>query len=362
MRLLLFVGTMMVAAPAVAGQQPPPIKIGATEPYRHQPTGLTIPVMLDGLTRTAANAYTPDLDEAIGFDNPANTETLTVFVFRNVTGSVPLWFDRVDWVASRRDIYGGVTQLHPALPFAPSGQGTADGLISTYGVSRGPYRSTAIAFMPLGSGWYISLRYSSKTLDPAALETHLRAVAAALGWPGALKQQPPVVPIENCTTALAVSARAKPVRRDTSITGSLLLGALVSSADDETRRKMDRNKPPTPPTLWCRDIAASAGLENAGVYRPAGTNDRYLIAYQDAGRGVMVEPDTLSPLLTKGAGKPIWSIAEFDLDSVSIFTPRDGLPEPEVVRNVVATEPYGSKATTWGKQRDVTINANSLKK
>ena len=361
MRLLLAAIALCLAAPAVA-QQPPPLKLGATEAYHHKPTGLTVPVTLDGLTRTLASAYTPELDEALGFDNPANTETLTVFVFRNVTGSVPVWFDRVDWVASRRDVYGGVTQLHPALPFAPTGRGKASGLITTYAVSRGPYRSTAIAFMPLGPGWYVSLRYSSKTLDPAALETHLLGAVSALGWPVELEPQPAIVPIENCTAALTVSAQAKPASRDKSITGSLLFGALISSADDETKRKMEKDEPPKPATLWCRDIAASAGLQNAGVYRPVGTNDRYLIAYQDAGRGVLVEPDTMSALLTKGAGKPTWSIAEFDLGSVSIFTPRDRLPEPDATRKIVASEPVASKATTWGKDRQITINPDFLQK
>lgn len=361
MRLLLFIAALAIAAPVTAQQQPPPIKIGANQPYRHKPTGLTVPIMLDGLTRTTANAYIPEIDEAFGFDNPADTETLTVFVFRNVTGSVPVWFDRVDWVASRRDVYGGVTQSHPALPFAPTGQGTASGLISTYAVSRGPYRSTAIAFMPLGPGWYVSLRYSSKTFDPATLETRLRTVASALGWPGKLEQQPAVVPIENCTTSLAVSATAKPVGRDKSITGALLFGALLSSADEKTKRKMEKDQPPKPATIWCRDIAASAGLQNAGVYRPVGTRDRYLIAYQDAGRGVTVEPDTVSALMDKGAAKASWSIVEFDLGDVSIFTPRDGLPEPEAIRKIVASEPYGSKATTWSKNRNVTINSDLLK-
>ena len=362
MRLFVLIAALTIAVPATAQQQPPSIKIGVAETYRHKPTGFTVPVMLDGLTRTAAKAYTPELDEALGFDNPANTETLTVFVFRNVTGSVPLWFDRVDWVASHRDIYDGVTQLHPALPFAPTGTGNANGLIATYAVSRGPYRSTAIAFMPLGPGWYVSVRYSSKTLDPAALETHVRAVASALGWPGKLEQQPTVAPIENCTRALAVSAKAKAVGRDTALTGSLLFGALLSGADDATKRKMEKDTPPQPAIVWCRDIAASAGLQNSAVYRPVGTDDRYLIAYQDAGRGVMVQPDTLAALLGKGEGRPTWSITEVDLGSATSFTPRTGLPEPAAVGQIVAREPFGSKATTWGEKRNIDINSDILKK
>lgn len=169
MRLLLAAIALCVASPTIA-QQPPQLTLGATEPYRHKPSGLSVPTTLDGLQRTSAVAYVPDLDEALSFDNPSNSDTLTVYVFRNVSGSVPLWFDRIDWVASHRDIYGGLVPLHTPTAFTPPGQGTASGLIDSYSVSKGPYRSTAIAFMPLGADWYVSVRYSSKTLDGATLE------------------------------------------------------------------------------------------------------------------------------------------------------------------------------------------------
>ncbi|MFA6123182.1 MAG: hypothetical protein WCS75_13565 [Sphingomonas sp.] len=359
MRLLLAVIALCLAAPAIA-QQPPQLKLGATEPYRHKPTGLMVPTTLDGLQRTSAVAYVPDLDEALGFDNPANSETLTVYLFRNVTGSVPLWFDRIDWVASHRDIFGGLVSLHAPAAFTPTGQGNASGLIGSYSVGKGPYRSTAIAFLPLGADWYVSVRYSSKTLDGATLETHVRAVVAAIGWPQTITPQPAAIPVENCTTPLALSGEAKPLRRDKAVGSALLFGALLSSASTDEKQKIAKDEPAAPPITWCRDIAASIGMGSSGVYRPLGTSDRYLIAYQDAGRGLMVEPDTLSALLDKKA-KPSWSLTEYEVGAAGSYIPRDRLPPPDQALTIVRAEHYASKATTWGEKRDIQIDGGMLK-
>jgi hypothetical protein len=359
MRLLIAAIALFAALPAAA-QQPPPLKLGANQPYHHKPSGLTVPTVLDGLQRTLASAYVPDLDEALGFDNPANTETLSVYVFRNITGSVALWFDRIDWVASHRAVYGSLIPDHPPMPFAPSGHGDASGLIDVYAVGKGPYRSTGIAFMPVGPGWYVSLRYSSKTYDPATLEAHLRAIAAALGWPAKLAAQPAAVPIADCTTPLTLSGPAKAIDSGKALGSALLFGALLSSTDETEKRKMAKGSPPAPAVTWCRDIAASVGLGTSGVYRPTGTNDRYLLAYQDAGRGLMVEPDSLSLLLDKKV-TPSWSITEFEMAAAKSYLPRDRLPSPDEARTIVAKEQYASKASTWGGQRNVQINTDVLK-
>lgn len=358
MRALITAVAVHLAAPAAA-QQPPPIKLGASEPYRHKPSGWKVPATLDGLQRTLAAAYVPDLDEALGFDNPSNTETLSIYVFRNVTGSVPLWFDRIERVASHRDVYGSLTPIHAPAAFMPTNLGNASGLIGSYGVARGPYRSTAIAFMPLGSDWYVSLRYSSKTFDPATLEAHLRTVVASLEWPK-LQPQPTAVAMEDCATRLALSGEAKPVSQSNALGSSLLFGALLSSASVDEKRKMPKDSLTPPARPWCRDIAASVGVGDAGVYRPVGTTDQYLIAYQDSGRGVMVQPDTLSQLLEKTA-KPSWSITNFEIDAAGSYIPRDHLPPPEQTLMIVGKERYASKAATWGKNRTVQIDGGMLK-
>lgn len=359
MRLLMAAIALCIAAPAIA-QQPSQLKLGATEPYRHKPSGLSVPITLDGLQRTSAVAYVPDLDEALGFDNPGNSETLTVYVFRNVSGSVPLWFDRIDWVASHRDVYGGLVPLHAPTVFTPPGQRTASGLIGSYSVSKGPYRSTAIAFMPLGADWYVSLRYSSKILDGVTLETHVRAVVAALGWPEKIAPQPVAVPVENCATSLALSGEAKPIRRDKAMGSALLFGALLSSASTDEKKKTVKDEPAAVPVTWCRDVAASIGMGSSGVYRPAGTTDRYLIAYQDAGRGLMVEPATLSALLDTKA-KESWSVTEYEVGAAGSYIPRDCLPPPDQALKIVRTEHFASKATTWGEKRDIQIDSGMLK-
>jgi hypothetical protein len=204
------------------------------------------------------------------------------------------------------------------------------------------------------------VRYSSKTFDGATLETHARAVVAALGWPQKIAPQPTAVAIEDCTTPLALSGEAKPIDRSKAVGSALLFGALLSSASTDEKQEMAKNEPPAPAIAWCRDIAASIGVGNAGVYRPVGTTDRYLVAYQDAGRGLMVEPDTLSGLLDKKA-KPSWSVTEYEVGAAGSYIPRDRLPPPDQALQIIRKESYASKATTWGKKRDIQIDGGMLK-
>lgn len=361
MRLLFALAVFALAAP-VGPQTPRDFTLKADDIYRHKPSGLTLPLTLDGLPRVRAQAFSPDqLDEAINFATRNLSEDLTVFVFRNVSGSVPVWFDRSASAAEQRDIYGGLAPVRPAAGFIPPGQANASGLIVSYGVGKGPYRSTALAYVPLGPDWYVVFRYSSATLDGETIDSRLRGAIAVVGWPKTIEAQPGVAPIGDCPTPLALSGEAKPIKRSDAITGSLLFGALMASADEKEQREIDKDDPPPPPVVWCRDTGHYAGLERDGVYRPIGTNDRYLIAYQDAGRGLMVQPDTLAVLIDKGTGRPSWSITEYDIASASSFTPRDRLPAPDQAQTIVTTEGYASKAATWGKNRNIQINSNVLK-
>lgn len=346
---------MLMASGAVGAQTPPDLPIDAGKPYRHAPTALVIPVVLDGLARSNARAFAADhLDEAFNFATPDVGEDITVFVFRNVSGSVPVWFDRVASAVQHREIYGEPTIVTPATAFTPPGQRTASGLIETWRPGKSRYRSTGMAFMPLGPQWYVELRYSSSTIDAEAMEARLRGVIGAIGWPRTIEAQPAATPVSDCATPLAISGRATAVAAGQQSSANVLLGAMVASMAGKPSAKKDVSVQPA--RAWCRDTGSYGLPAQHGVYRPVGTSDQYLLALNDAGRGIRVAPNMLAfatngEVAAKASGKAsspalTWSVAVEDMARTISFADRDRLPSPDQATAIIGSEPYASKAAT----------------
>lgn len=93
-----------------------------------------------------------------------------------------------------------------------------------------------------------------------------------------------------------------------------------------------------------------------GVYRPVGTSDQYLLALNDAGRGIRVAPNMLAfatngEVAAKASGKAsspalTWSVAVEDMARTISFADRDRLPSPDQATAIIGSEPYASKAAT----------------
>lgn len=363
-RIVALLPVFSIATPLLASAQgqPPALAIPADKPYRHAPSGLVLPATLDGLPRFSADALAPDhLDEAFNFGTSNSSEDITVFVFRNVTGSVPVWFDRVARVVEHRDTYGGLTVAKPAAAFTPPGQTTASGLIASYRPAHGPYRSTAIAFFPLGPDWYVELRYSSTTIEADAIDARLRGAIDALGWPRKITAQPAAEPITDCTAPLALNGAAKAVKGENAMMSSLFAGLLASVGREAAEKTKDT--PPLAPSVWCRDAATYPSLAAHGVYRPRDTSDQYLVALSDAGRGIWVSPDPITALLgkDKDGNAAVWSLTLNDVAVTTAYAGRDRLPPPDQAFAIVNSEPYASRTTTWGKKHNVQVNSDSLK-
>lgn len=355
-----------VATPLLASaqEQPPALQISADKPYRHAPSGLVIPTALDGLPRFSATAFAPNhLDEAFNFGTSNSSEDITVYVFRNVAGAVPVWFDRIAHIVEHRDTYGGLTVANSAVAFTPPGQATASGLIASYHPSRGPYRSTALAFFPLGPDWYVELRYSSTTIEADSIDARLRGAIAALGWPRKIEPQPVAELVTDCATPLALNGKANAVKGETAMTSSLFAGLLASVGHDAAKKTKDA--PPAAGFIWCRNTATYPALAAHGVYRPRDSNDQYLIALSDAGRGIWVSPDPITALLAKAEDKEgstaVWSLTLNDVAVTTSYAGRDRLPPPDQAFAIVNSEPYASRTTTWGKKRNIQVNSDSLK-
>lgn len=346
---------LLLAAPAQAGE-PIDLKLSATKPYRHKPTGLIIPPVLDNIARTRASALTIDLDEFVEFETANGDEDITVYIFRHVNGSVPVWADRVAWQIEHRDVYGGAKLAAPIAAFTPPGQANPSGLIGSYAPGKGPYRSTAFAFMPLGAEWYVALRYSSVALKPDELDGRLRAVIAALQWPKMIDAQPDAAPIAYCTTPLALSGQANPVVDDNAMAAALLTSIVAIPIGSKDRKK----QPPAPAIRWCQDAGRYDGLEGHGVYRPVDTTDRYLIAFGDAGVGAMSGPadgslEEFLKVKDKDA-PPNWTVTLLQLGKSSFYRRFDLLPPPDQLYAIVTREPSQSSVSSWGKNSTITIN------
>jgi len=354
MRTALIAFGLVAALPAQAAERIIPLK--PSEPYRHVPSGLQIPSELDGIVRKQAASYADDqLDDAVQFESPDGAEMLTVYIFRNVTGSVPVWFDRIGSQIRQRDgDYGEVTAVEASAPFTPPHQANASALMQSFITGKGPFRGTGAALIPLGRDWYVALRYSSRTLSAAAIGEHLLRVPTAMGWPEAIASRPAAELIAPCTVPLPVAAKAKPVPSDGAAV--LALSAALSLANDDEKEK----KEPAPPRVrWCRDSASVTG--NAAVYRALDDTGSYLIALGDAGRGIWVAPDTLGPLIEKSK-KPRWGVTLVEMTQSFVYPAFDGLPAPDQAATSVQHGNALAGVSTWGPEKTINIATEILKK
>ena len=192
----------------------------------------------------------------------------------------------------------------------------------------------------------MKFRYSSRTLDAAALDAKLRAAIAALQWPATIPAAPAAVAIADCAGGLKLGGRSKPAKVDavSAMFGGLLAG--VRGTPD----------PAAPMPVWCRDPAR---LVMGGVYRADAADNAYLLALSDAGRGVLVGPSIFAMLTDKKA-KPSWTVDLVLPGSTISYPAQDRLPPPEQILDLLRGAATSS-TTTWGDKRDVQISPNALK-
>lgn len=335
---MLGAAALLSAAPALAqAPKPQPIAVAADAPFRHDNSGLTLPATLAGLPRTRIlENEAPQLDILAAWARGDDAE-LSVYVYRSTAGSVPVWFDRAVWAIETRGLYGTPVPAQPPVAFRPPGATADTGLLAAWTAGSGSYTGTGVALVPFGE-WLVKLRYSSKSEDGAAVAALLRAAVAGIGWPATLPPAPPAQPIAACAAPLAFKGKARSAPADmTNALIGALSGVVASSASA------------TPPASWCRDAAT---LPMAGVYRPDGAVDRYLIALSDAGRGVSVGPG-LGGLFDPKA-KPRWAVNLVLPGQTVNFPQQDRLPTPARALELLREQPVSS-ASTWGAKRQVTL-------
>lgn len=350
---LAIAGLGLAATPAAAQVEQIAIKQGKA--YKHPHSKIELAATIDGMPRTRLTQHVPDaLDVVSVHETPAQDQLLSIYIYRHVTGSVPVWFDRARaTIEVRKELYGVPVPFRDAAAFTPPGQSSASGLIVTYaGESGRPYRSTSLALFPVGE-WLVKIRYSSETLEAAELDKRVRGLLSTIRWPGKIPAAPAAVQVLPCTSALAVNGRSKDVPVDTA---AMLMTAMLGSIDP----KELKDAKPVPPVIWCRD---STVIPHAGVYRPSGTTDAYLVAIQDAGRGILVEPDAARAMLAEDGmdkGK-VWSVQMIAMGYIRTIASQDRLPPPDQGTEIGLNGKTISSVNTWGKNRSISINSDALK-
>lgn len=330
---------LLAAVPATAQPSPRILPVSADSAWVHANSGLTLPTTLIGLPRTQVREFEgPELDVVGTYtDGPGE---LTVYVYRTLSGAVPVWFDRATWAIESRDGWGKLTPVAAPVAVAPPGRGVASGLAQGWTIAGGPYRGTAVALLPMGE-WLVKLRYSSKTDDGSAALEKVRAALGGLTWPTAAPDAAAAVPVAACPDALRFTRQAKAIAPDPK---SVMLGALLAGASADPKRRTAASA-----VTYCRDPAKVA---MGAVYRPGAQADGYLLALSDAGRGVWVGPSANGQIDT--AARPSWGVSLILPGRTMIYPQQDRLPAPDHVMAIVNGSATSS-ITTWGTKREITL-------
>lgn len=311
-RLMILAGAALAMATGapLAAQEEMPLEAG--KPWVHDHSGIAVPAAIDGIQRLRGVRFADDdLDVAISFVADSPKEIATVYVFRNTNGAAPVWLAQAQWSLENGKSFGAPSLALKPVAFTPAGQASATGLLTVYGLTGSDYRSTGIAIFPVGE-WYVKIRTTSALRSPEENAAWMERIIASLRLP-AVSASAAAAPVVPCTTPLAaVSSTESPVAQ----------GAGISQPAD--RIVAGR---------WCRDANLS---ENNTVYRPVGTNDRYLLAMGDNGNAVSV----------RGEGG-YYSESFIIAGMTFALPPQDGLPTPQRVLDLIAADKAVGSFKTW---------------
>lgn len=347
----------VMAAPAAA-QQPLPLKPGKIWKHRH--SGIAVPATLAGTPRDGGTAYAPDdLDVSLSFTTDEIGESLTIYIFRNTNGGVPVWFAQAQWGIEHRNTYGEPTVAIAPEAFVPPGQAAASGLRAVYEPGNSRYRSTGLMLLPVGD-WYVKVRASSQTRSPTELAAWMDTALAGIQWPKGIAASGPARPVIACDAPLRFEDKSNDAHEGIRTEAIGLAIMAIASDGDVIKERQAVNGP----DQWCRDSRLN---DNIGVYRPDAATTRYLLAYGDNGNGLWAGPSPMAAVMEEIAEKDgtkaeaHYSLTLHTATRDVLFIPQDRLPSPERAMEIFSAGRHASIIPTWGKDRKIQINGAILK-
>ena len=354
MRLIFLLATALsVAVPAVAATE---IKHDASKRWAHKPTGIVLPPTLAGLPRRSLAWFSaPEVDVSGDYWSADGNDTITVYLYRNVSGDVPMWADRARfYILNMPDKYGAVTPSG-LRAFTPRGQSLPSGLMESYQLGKWG-KSSALAVLPF-NGFYAKFRVTSKTRDVAGVEALLWQAVNAFDW-SSKSAQSAAIPIVDCASPLPARATAKLAEgQDRMMAG--ILGGLLSQV--AAGRSM-KDTAPILPRNYCREPGPAS--VTYGIYRSNGDVEHYAMAIHDGGRAITVGRNGLSELIKseiaekdgKKDDQARYTVSFVHLDKVETFGDFGSLPLPDQALEQVEKSRPVSVAGTWGKKdKEVSI-------
>ena len=339
----------------VSGATPVDVKPGKT--WKHKATGTAFPATLAGLQRTSVVYFTaPEVDVAANYQGTEGGDQVTIYLYRNVAANVPVWFDRSRYFIMNLPEKYGASVATGTRAFVPRGQTASTGLMETFKVDKGG-TSTGLMVLPL-NGFYAKLRATSATRDTASLERLMLDSANAFEWrPGS--EALPAIPVADCSKPFGHREAAKKLAGDDAQT--LLAGLLGGATAQLASKPAKKAVVAAPPGTFCREPnEANLGF---GMYRLKEDTNRYVLAVHDGGRAIFAGRNELSELVLneraesegKPAGPSRYNVTFVQLEKTETYADFDSLPLPsQAVDEVEKGQPV-STASTWGKNRDVSL-------
>jgi hypothetical protein len=339
------------AVPATAQQA---LTLEAGKAWTHSHSGISIPAILAGTPRTGGKAYAADdLDISLGFTIGDAAESLSLYIFRNTNGAVPVWFSQAQWAVENRDIYRNPALSLAPQAFVPPGQTTASGIKAIYEPKSGDYRSTGVMLLPVGD-WYVKVRASSQSRSPAELARWMDTALAQVKWPKAIAAAPEAVPVIDCPAPLAFPVEAQDAPKNGA--ADLMTSMLGMTASRGQTKPTAESIAAEKTARWCRDAALDS---NQATYRRNADPTGYLLAIGDNGNGTWVGPDASPGLLADEKAGPVaprFSITLMMAAQNINFVAQDRLPSPQRVIEILKANRTVTAAATWGQSKSLQVN------
>lgn len=328
---------LLVASPVDARDLPVPADKG----WQHAQTGVVVMPQVAGFRRTAlTDATDTEHDVAAQFGEDAEGTFATLYLFKPAAGGAAVWFDRAQTAldAGATGKGSAPATIEPVAFALPGGTATT-AVRQVHAIPGGPYRSTALAVVPVGD-WLVKLRITSRTLTAERLDARLTALVAGLRWPARAREGAAFALVQPCAAPLDYG-KAKVVKADgAGMFMSLILPGVIAKQPAAERG---------PPALWCREGERSTDY---AAYRADGSVASYILAYNDAGRIARIAP----PILAEGKGKSVTVTTE-DVDgTVSAYPSFSAPPRPAQVWKLLNS----GRPTSRAKGDQITIDAGSL--
>ncbi|AQA00196.1 hypothetical protein BWQ93_18305 [Sphingopyxis sp. QXT-31] len=317
--LVIFLLASVVAAMSpAAAQDKLPVKPG--KPWTHTHSGIVVPSTLDELPRVRATSFAaPELEISQNFASEDGRQSLTLSIFRDTNGAVPLWFAQAQRaILLRADLKNPMLAVPPRA-FTPPGQSAASGLKAVYAPTEVEgIKSTGVALFEVGD-WYVKLRANSATLTPPDMADWMEGVIAELTLPQGSAAA--AVPVADCKPKLAKAPEAA---------GSMLADAALTAGVKSPAARIEAK-------LWCLERVVRG---NFAVYRPDGARDRYLLASGDNGKAFLVQP--------QGSGRMRYHSVNFlTAHQATIMPAQNRLPSPQRVLDMAEAKRMVTAVATW---------------